>query len=98
MTTIKKLTALPYAHAHVEISEDGTITLFSYVTRVAEIDSDGFLTVYGLYSMTTRKHISAFVREYTPFDYQGAKACYEDNYKINIYTGEVISLVAGEEE
>lgn len=97
MTTIKKLTAMPYAQAHIEISEEGIITLFSYVTRVAEIDADGFLAVYGLYSMTTRKHISAFVREYTPFDYQGAKACYEDNYKINIYTGEIIPLVEEEE-
>ena len=95
--TIRKLTAMPYAQAHIEISDEGVITLFSYVTRVAEIDSDGFLTVFGLYSMTTRKHIGAFVKEYTPcFDYQSAKACYEGGYKINIETGEVISLVEEE--
>ena len=92
--TIRKLSAMPYAQAHIEISDEGVITLFSYVTRVAEIDTDGFLTVFGLYSMTTRKHIGAFVKEYTPcFDYQSAKACYEGGYKINIETGEVISLV-----
>ena len=91
--TIKKLTAMPYAQAHVEISEEGVISLFSYVTLVAEIDADGFLTVYGLHYMTTRKHIGAFVKEYTPFlDYKSAKACYEDGYKLNIYTGEVIEL------
>lgn len=95
--TIRKLSAMPYAQAHIEISDEGVITLFSYVTRVAEIDADGFLTVFGLYSMTTRKHISAFVKEYTPcFDYQSAKACYEGGYKINIETGEVISLVEEE--
>lgn len=96
--TIRKLSAMPYAQAHIEISDEGVITLFSYVTRVAEIDADGFLTVFGLYSMTTRKHISAFVKEYTPcFDYQSAKACYEGGYKINIETGEVISLAEEEE-
>lgn len=95
--TIRKLSAMPYAQAHIEISDEGVITLFSYVTRVAEIDADGFLTVFGLYSMTTRKHIGAFVKEYTPcFDYQSAKACYEGGYKINIETGEVISLVEEE--
>ena len=95
--TIRKLSAMPYAQAHIEISDEGVITLFSYVTRVAEIDADGFLTVFGLHSMTTRKHIGAFVKEYTPcFDYQSAKACYEGGYKINIETGEVISLVEEE--
>lgn len=90
---IKKLTAMPYAQAHVEISDNGVITLFSYVTRVAEIDADGFLTVFGLYSMTTRKHISAFVREYTDnVDFAMAKACYTGNYKLNIETGEIIEL------
>lgn len=95
--TIRKLSAMPYAQAHIEISDEGVVTLFSYVTRVAEIDADGFLTVFGLYSMTTRKHIGAFVKEYTPcLDYQSAKACYEGGYKINIETGEVISLVEEE--
>lgn len=95
--TIRKLSAMPYAQAHIEISDEGVISLFSYVTRVAEIDADGFLTVFGLYSMATRKHIGAFVKEYTPcFDYQSAKACYEGGYKINIETGEVISLVEEE--
>ena len=40
--TIKKLTRMPYAQAHVEIY-DGTISLFSYVTLVADIDKDGWL-------------------------------------------------------
>lgn len=90
--TIKKLTAMPYAQAHIEIAEDGTATLFSYVTRVAEISSDGWLTVYGLHSMTTRKHIGAFVKEYSKgvLNYQSAKACYDDNYMLNIFTGEVL--------
>jgi threonine aldolase len=90
---IKKLSAMPYAQAHIEIHEDGAVSLFSYVTLVAHITADGWLTVYGLYSMTTRKHISAFVREYAhPCDFQTAKAIYHDNKMINIHTGEVVDL------
>ena len=87
--TLKKLTAMPYAQAHIEIDDDHNKTLFSYVTRVAELTSDGWLTVYGLHSMTTRKHIGAFMREYTNLDYYTAKAAYEGNYRINVETGEI---------
>ena len=90
--TIKKLTAMPYAQAHIEIDNDNNIHLFSYVTLVATITNDSWLTVYGLHSMTTRKHISAFMREYTNLDYYTAKAAYEGNYRINVKTGEVEEL------
>ena len=86
---INKLAKMPYAQAHVEKFDDGSIYLFSYTTCVAEIDKDGFLTIFGLYSMTTRKHISAFMSEYTPNDYKTAKAAYDGNYRYNIYTGEI---------
>lgn len=90
---IKKLTAMPYAQAHIEIDNESNKTLFSYVTRVATLTDDGWLTIYGLYSMTTRKHISAFCREYCQaVDYQMAKAAYEGGYSINIFTGEVATL------
>ena len=90
--TIKKLSKMPYAQAHIEKFDDGTIYLFSYTTLVAEIDADGWLTIFGLYSATTRKHISAFMREYTGLDYQTAKACYKEDYKLNIHTGEIVML------
>ena len=91
--TIKKLTAMPYAQAHIEIDTDKNINLFSYVTLVASITNDGWLTVYGLHSATTRRHISAFVKEYTDkLTYSDAKAAYEGNYSINIYTGEIAEL------
>lgn len=92
MNTIKKLTAMPYAQAHVEITDNGCVGLFSYYTLVATIDENGWLTVYGLHSATTRKHISAFMREYTPCDYNTAKWCYRNNYEINIHTGEVVEI------
>lgn len=91
--TIKKLTAMPYAQAHIEIDDNGNIALFSYTTRVATLTDDGWLKVYGLYSATTRKHISAFCREYCGvITYQDAKAAYEGGYRINIYTGEIEEL------
>lgn len=89
--TIRKLIKMPYAQAHVEIC-DNVINLFSYVTLVATIDADGWLTVYGLYSQTTRKHIGAFCKEYANCDYQTAKQIYNDGYKFNIYTGEIVEI------
>lgn len=94
--TIRKLSAMPYAQAHVEIDDSNNIHLFSYVTRVATITSDGWLTIHGLYSMTTRKHIGAFMKEYVIYpngnrgDYQLAKQLYNDNHSFNIETGEIV--------
>ena len=89
--SIKKLTKMPYAQAHVEI-HGNTISLFSYVTLVAAIDADGWLTVYGLHSQTTRRHISAFCKEYANCDYHTAKQIYNDGYKFNIHTGEIVEI------
>lgn len=91
MTTIKKLKSMPYAQAHIEIV-DSTIYLYSYTTLVCEINNDGWLYCYGLYSMTTRKHISAFMKEYTGLSYDNAKKCYEGNYCLNIHTGEILEI------
>ena len=78
------------AQAHMEITGN-VIALYSYTTRVAEI-REGWLTIFGLYSMTTRRHISWFMREIGKFDYQLAKQLYEDGKKMNIYTGEVLDV------
>lgn len=84
-----KLSTMPYAHAYVSTCNDGTITLVSYDTDVITIRPDGWATITGLYSMTTRKHISAFAKQYTPFEYATFKDCYFRCLAINIYTGEV---------
>lgn len=83
------LSAMPYAQAKVLQFVDGATTLISYATPVAHIDNDGWLQIYGLYSMTTRKHIGAFVREYANMDYATARKIYEDDFVYNIHTGEV---------
>ena len=87
---IIKLSAMPYAQAKVIKNEDGAIVLQSYQTLVATISRDGWLSINGLYSATTRKHIGAFVREYAHISYQLAKQLYEDGYLYNIYTGNFI--------
>lgn len=77
-----------YASTYVRTFEDGTVQLVSYTTTVIEIDSEGWMTVNGLYSMTTIKHIGWFMRE-RGMTYQLAKKIYNDNVKYNIYTGEI---------
>lgn len=81
---IKKLNSMPYAQAHVKIYDNGAIRLVSYSTPVIDIDKNGIMYVHGLYSATTRKHISAFMKEYTNYDYYLAKRLYEKKqvYKV----------------
>ena len=91
--TTAKLNKIPYGNVKVRLWDDGSKSLVSYSTTVLEIDKDGWLVVYGLYSMTTRKHISAFMNEFVSgLDYYDAKQCYLNNYKLNIYTGEIVEL------
>ena len=88
----RKLRSMPYAQAKVrnyaDIGKD-LIVLQSYSTDVIIIDK-GWLECTGLYSMTTRKHISAFMKEYgNGFTFKDAKECYEKGYKLNIISGEL---------
>ena len=77
-----------YASSYIRTFEDGTVQLVSYTTTVIEISPDGWMTVNGLYSMTTIKHIGWFMRE-RGLTYQLAKRLYNDNLKFNVYTGEI---------
>lgn len=89
---IKSLSTMPYAKAKVYTYDNGTKVLKSYSTDVVELTVDGWLIVFGLYSATTRKHISAFMREFTKENYYTAKSCYINNIAYNIYTGEIRDL------
>ena len=83
------LTKMPYAQAKVHTYDgDKVVKLISQKTEVATI-VDGWLQIHGLYSRTTRRHISAFVEEYAIVKYEFAKSLYNDKYEYNIYTGEV---------
>lgn len=94
-TTRRKLHNHPYANCsvvehHVNGKETDKVirsyVLRSYKTFVLEVREtlDGwFLECYGLYSMTTRRHISWFLDDInSPFTFQDAKRSAE--------TGEVV--------
>ena len=85
----ERLKYCPYGSAGVVKTSKGDIVLFSYSTRVITINADGWLECYGTFSATTRKHIGAFMKEYTPFGYHTAKECYERNQRINIWNGRI---------
>lgn len=89
--TKRPLKNMPYAQATVIISEKNDIVLRSYATDVIII-SDGWMSCTGTYSATTRKHISAFMREFNLGDYFLAKKLYQENIKMNIYTGEILPI------
>ena len=87
-----KLTAHPHANARIIITPAVT-TLVSYSTAVIDIDANGWLSCSGLYSMTTRKQIGWFLKEYAPaITFQMVKKCVETDTMINIYTGEIVPM------
>lgn len=89
----KRLKYRPAGQCGVMVDEYGGIHLISYTTHVATIDPQGWLSINGLYSNTTRRHIGYFLREYAPLvPFTTAKKCYEKGQSINVYTTEVVKL------
>ena len=80
---------MPYAQAHIRRTFN-RVSLVSYVTTVAEIIG-GVLVVHGLYSATTRRHISAFARQFG-MDYSIAKKCYTGGVGYDLITREFIPV------
>lgn len=90
VTVTRKLKTMPSAQAGVIVGEDYSVTLMSYTTAVASIDAEGWLRVAGLFSPTTRRHLSAFMREYgRGADYSAVKTCAEKSVMFNVFSGEV---------
>lgn len=93
------LKKMPYAQAKVQILETGNnfrCNLISYKTCAAYIIDGGWVVVTGLYSATTRRHLSAFAREYCGTEYATLKRCFCEGLSYNIYTKEFISRTTGE--
>ena len=90
---IKKLKDHQYAQCHVE-TDGKWYYLYSYNTLVLAIkynreEKIATVTRTGLYSMTTRKHISWFLKEYFPFiSYAEIRDRCEDN-KLYCFIGEM---------
>lgn len=93
----KRLEKMPYAQAGV-IEREDAIILVSYSTVAACIEND-WLSVSCLCSATTRKHVSAFLKEYAPsIGYYTAKNLYLNDLKMNVNTGEVKPLFEKQEQ
>ena len=88
----RKLKKMPYAQAKVVCLDNGLVILRSYETNVVYLRPDGWMTIQGLYSATTRRHIGAFVEEYAQISYQTAKYLYEKKMKYNVDTGEIAPI------
>lgn len=81
---------MPYAQAQTR-EYLGMRILQSYSTDVI-IVKNGLLQCTGLYSMTTRKHISAFLWEYYPcISFNMVKAIAGTGKRLDVMTGEVLS-------
>lgn len=82
----RKLAKIPYGQAAVRILP-ARISLISYATEAACIIGE-WVYVNGLYSATTRRHLSAFAAEFCNTNYYTLKKCYEQRLKFNVRTGE----------
>lgn len=90
----ERLAAMPAAQAGI-IRRGDSVFLISYETKVAEIVG-GWLHVYGLFSRTTGKHLSAFLKQFAPaVGYYTAKQCALDDVEVNVKTGEIRPASAG---
>ena len=108
VTVDRRLQTMPSAQAGILDHIDGTDasgryqrregwTLMSYATPAATLTASGLLTVDCLCSASTRRHVSAFLREYAPgITYQAAKAAHLGGYSIDIHTGDHINTETGE--
>ena len=78
------------AQAGVKFTVDGAIDLYSYATHVCTIKGD---LVYCFFNgtITTRKHIDWFMREYAKSTYQVAKMSADTGMWVNFKTGELVT-------
>lgn len=83
--TVRKLTAHASANCRVRVYDNGDLVLQSYATDVIYYDkAHDRVFCTGLYSMTTRKHITWFLREYIPLlGYEEVKCAYVDGIAVN---------------
>lgn len=77
------------AQAGVIFRPDGEIHLYSYATHVCTIKGD-YVYCYYNGTVTTRKHIGWFMREYAKSYYQVAKMSANTGKWVNFKTGELV--------
>ena len=87
-----RLKYCPHGQAGVIYRENGVV-LYSYSTPILYLDNDGTIEMLfnPAYSRTTGKHVGYFCREFCPkIGYYTCKKLYNDDVKMNVYTGEII--------
>lgn len=89
----RKLKNCPYGNVGIVVAGN-TEFLISYNTTVGEVFTNEkgcrIVRIFGLYSRTTRKHISFWMRELGS-SFTIAKMCVEDNMDYNLTTGEFVA-------
>ena len=89
----KAVPSCPYGSCGI-IELPNVIHLVSYTTVCGDLTNDGWLTPCHYSSVTTAKHINAFIKDYISaadpsFDYKKWKKLVDKNVSYNIHTGEI---------
>lgn len=86
----KPLDYMPNATARIFISASGILTLMSYRSQVCYFDvTGGRILCTDLRTQTTRRHVSAFMREIGG-NYDLAKKSFVSGCAVDINTGEIV--------
>lgn len=85
MVKLERLKGHEQAQAHI-IRDHNKIELWSYSTKVLIYDTiDQSIECTGLYSMTTRRHITWFMSQFIGrYDYYDIKKSYLNNDKLHV--------------
>lgn len=89
----KTVPSCPYGSCGIMVRPD-CILLVSYTTVCGDLTNDGWLTPCHYSTVTTAKHINAFIKDYVraadpTFDYKKWKKLVDKNVSYNIHTGEI---------
>lgn len=76
------------------VEQPDCILLVSYTTVCGDLTNDGWLTPCHYSTVTTAKHINAFIKDYVraadpTFSYKDWKKLVDKNVSYNIHTGEI---------
>lgn len=89
----KPVPSCPYGSCGI-VERPDSILLVSYTTVCGDLTNDGWLTPCHYSSVTTAKHINAFIKDYVraadpTFSYKDWKKLVDKNVSYNIHTGEI---------
>lgn len=104
VTVSRRLKNHPYAQCGITFDSKGETMLFvSYETIVCEVDREGWFHLNGVFSTTTSKQISWFLREWCNeyshrrdlCVYSFLRKMWQKGLDVNLYNGDVRKAVDG---